>query len=159
MSLIKKRRESGNQGLSNFAFPSMFPNMINDSLLGRDFFDLGFGNTVFPGNTLPAVNIMETKDNFMIEVAAPGMKRDDFKITLDNNMLIISSETEENSEEKDEDYTRKEFYYSSFQRSFTLPQSVIADKISAKYSDGILNITVPKTEEAKKKVKEIQITA
>ena len=88
----------------------------------------------------------------MIEVAAPGMKREDFKIELDNDVLTISSNREERQEEKDGNYTRKEYSYQSFQRSFSLPQnSVKVDEIKANYVDGILKITIPKTEDAKKK--------
>jgi HSP20 family protein len=88
----------------------------------------------------------------MIEVAAPGMKRDDFKIELDNDVLTISSKREDSYEEKDGNYTRREFSYQSFQRSFSLPQNrVKGDEITAKYVDGVLRITVPKTEDAKVK--------
>jgi len=101
--------------------------------------------------TVPSINVKETKDEINIEVAAPGMDKGDFNITLENDYLVISGEKKENKEEKDQDYTRKEFNYESFQRSFYLPKDMVkADKIDAKYKDGILNITVPKTEEAKK---------
>jgi HSP20 family protein len=103
---------------------------------------------------LPSVNIAETNDSFNIEVAAPGMKRDDFKVELDNNVLTISSEVENKKEEKDKEgnYTRKEFSYQSFQRSFALPENKVeGEKIAARYADGILHITVPKKEEAKVK--------
>lgn len=134
------------------ALPSLMENFF-----GRDLFDLG--NIASPGATLPAVNIKDTKDSYIVEVAAPGMKKDDFKIKLDNNQLIISSEKETKEEEHEEDYTRKEFSYESFQRSFNLPQSAVADNISAKYSDGVLNITIPKKEEAKQKPsREIKIS-
>jgi len=111
--------------------------------------------------TLPAVNVRETNDNFIIDVAAPGMKRDEFKVELDNNVLTISSQHEEKDEQQDEtiNYTRREFNYQSFQRSFTLPEDKVeGEKISARYLDGILNITVPKKDEAKvKPVKQITI--
>jgi HSP20 family protein len=104
---------------------------------------------------------METNDDFKIEVAAPGMKRNDFKVELDNNVLTISSQLENNREEKDENgnYTRREFSYQSFQRSFSLPEKKVqGDKITARYVDGILHVTVPKTEEAKvKPVKQIAV--
>ena len=134
------------------ALPSLMENFF-----GRDLFDLG--NIAAPGATLPAVNIRETKDSFIVEVAAPGMKKNDFKVKLDNNQLIISSEREIKEEDRDEDYTRKEYSYESFQRTFTLPQSAIADNITAKYADGVLNIVIPKKEEAKQKpAKEIKIS-
>ena len=103
---------------------------------------------------MPAVNVRESNDNFLIEVAVPGMKRDDFNVELDNNILTISSTKEDNHEEKgrDGEYTRREFSYQAFQRSFSLPEAKVeGGKISAKYTDGILYVTVPKKEEAKVK--------
>ena len=133
-------------------FPAI-PSLMEDFLL-RDLFDSSNGNWKSSGATLPAVNIGETNDAFVIEVAAPGMKREDFHVELDNNMLTISSAREEKTEETEKDnlYSRREFSYQSFQRSFALPENKIeGDKISAKYTDGILYITVPKKEEAKVK--------
>ncbi len=103
---------------------------------------------------MPAVNIMENDNEFQVEVAAPGMKKDDFKIELDNNVLVISSEREHKEEEKDEkgNYCRREFRYASFRRSFTLPEGKVnVDKINAKYTDGVLQIHLPKREEVKPK--------
>ena len=99
----------------------------------------------------PAVNIVEGKDEFRIEVAAPGLEKDDFKINLENDQLSISVNKEVKKEEKDETYTRMEFSYNSFCRSFTLPKTVEGDKIVASHKDGILTIHVPKKEEAKPK--------
>jgi HSP20 family protein len=120
-----------------------------------DFFDSDTMNYEFMTNsTVPAVNIKETKDDFVVEVAAPGMKKDDFKIELDNNLLMISSEKEEEHEEKqDGEYTRKEFMYQSFRRSFTVPKTIEDGKIDATYKDGVLSIHLPKKEEAKQKPK------
>jgi HSP20 family protein len=100
---------------------------------------------------VPRVNITEQDDGFGVEIAAPGMKKDDFKIELDNDMLTVSSEVSESQEEEVKSYTRKEFSYHSFRRSFYLPNTVEVDKINAKYNDGILNLWIPKKEEAKKK--------
>lgn len=100
--------------------------------------------------TLPAVNITETKDDYMISLAAPGMKKSDFNVDIEGNMVTISSEKEEKKEEKDEKHTRKEYNYSSFTRSFTLPEDVNKEKIVALYEDGILKLQLPKKEEAKK---------
>jgi HSP20 family protein len=97
----------------------------------------------------PAVNIAENKDEYRIEVAAPGLEKDDFKVNLDHNVLTISSEKEHQSEDKDGNYTRKEFNYATFKRSFTLPDSVNSESISAVHKNGILFITIPKREEAK----------
>jgi HSP20 family protein len=99
---------------------------------------------------VPAVNITETKDDYQVSLAVPGMKKDDFKIDVDGSMLTISSEKEENKEEKDKKFTRKEYNYSSFSRSFTLPEEINKEKIEAKYDDGVLKISLPRKEEAKK---------
>ena len=106
-------------------------------------------NTLNPVS-MPAVNIVENKDNFEVSLAAPGMQKDDFKIDIDANTLTISAEREENKEEKADRYTRKEFNYSSFSRSFSLPDWVNKDKIDASYEHGLLKLVLPKTEEAKR---------
>jgi HSP20 family protein len=119
-----------------------------EGLLGRDFNEfLGTDVAV----TLPAVNVLESKDDFRIEVAAPGLKKENFKLNVNQNRLTIASEVEIEQEQKQEKYTRREFSYQSFQRSFTLPQAVDTDKIAATYVDGVLLITLPKREEAKVK--------
>lgn len=106
----------------------------------------------------PAVNVAESKNEYRIEVAAPGLDKKDFKINLENDLLTISANKEESKEEKDENYTRKEFSYSSFSRTFTLPEIVDGEKISAEHKKGVLTIHVPKLEEHKvKPVKEIAI--
>ncbi len=115
-------------------------------------------NDVFDGGTglwgremnIPAVNIKEQKDDYLVSLAVPGMQKDDFKIDVEGNMLTISCEKKEKKEEKDVRYTRKEYNYSSFERSFTLPDEVIKEKIDAHYEDGLLKISLPKKEEAKK---------
>lgn len=141
-------------------FPAI-PSLLND-FITDDWFNSSLSNWKSAGATLPAVNVRETNDDFKIEVAAPGMKRDDFKVELDNNVLTISSQREDSREEKgnDGDYTRREFSYQAFQRSFTLPENhVEGDKIAARYVDGILQITVPKKEEAKvKPAKQIAVS-
>ncbi len=103
------------------------------------------------GGTLPKVNIAETNDDFRVEVAAPGMKKEDFRVELDNDMLSIRSEAAAKDGEKEAQYTRREFSYQSFKRTFYLPNTVETDKIKAKYSDGILYLVIPKKEEARKK--------
>jgi HSP20 family protein len=107
------------------------------------------------------VNIKEDEDEFVLEVAAPGMKKDDFKINYDNGRLTICSERKNEREEKEgEIINRREFSYQAFQRSFSVAENVIeADKIKASYTDGILNIRLPKREEVKPKpAKEIKIS-
>lgn len=145
---------------NNTLFPTI-PSLFDD-FFRRDWLDSSLANWRESGATLPAVNVKESNDDFQIEVAAPGMTRDDFKVELDNNVLTISSGREQKNEEKDEkgNYTRREFSYQSFQRSFSLPESkVLGDKISARYSDGILYVTVPKSEDAKvKPAKQIAIS-
>ncbi len=138
---------------SNGTFFPTIPSLIDD-VFNRDWLDSSLANWRVSGATLPAVNVMETNDEYKIEVAAPGMKRSDFKVELDNNVLVISSERQDSTDEKDSkgNYTRREFSYRSFQRSFSLPENkVVGDKISAKYADGVLYVTVPKAEEAKVK--------
>ena len=106
-------------------------------------------------NTVPPVNIKETETTFVVELAAPGKRKEDFNIELDDNVLTISSESKHEKEEKDSDgkYTRKEFSYSSFKRAFTLPEIVNESDINASYENGVLHITLPKREEALPKPK------
>ena len=99
--------------------------------------------------SVPAVNIMEHKDEYQVSLAAPGLNKEDFKIDVDGNMLTISSEKEKNREEKDKRFTRKEYSYSSFSRSFTLPEEINKEKIEAKYEDGVLKLCLPRKEETK----------
>lgn len=126
-------------------FSSWFDNFFENSL-GTEF--LSNFNT---GITLPAVNIKENSDNFILELAIPGMKKSDFTIDVENKVLSISSEVKRENEETNDNYTRREFGYSSFKRTFTLPDSVESDKVKATYKDGILMVTLPKREEAKQK--------
>lgn len=137
MTLVKRNH--------NGLFPSLWNDFFND-----DWFDR---SPVSVRGTVPAVNIKEEDDLFALEVAAPGLKRDDFKVEVDNNVLTISSEMKHEHEEKDDKgtYTRREFGYQSFKRSFTLPDSVAGDKIVAKYEDGVLRVKLPKRDEAKPK--------
>jgi len=134
------------------AWPSLVEEFFNGDIFPR-FFDAE------TRKSLPAVNIIESKDDYRIELAAPGLHKDDFKINLENNVLTVSSEKEENREKEEDKVMRKEFSYYSFSRSFTLPQTVNADKISASHKDGVLQISIPKREEAKEKpVREIKIS-
>lgn len=145
--------------LSNDWFPT-FPSLVNRFFEG-DLMDWNNENFAGSNSTLPAVNVKENDNEYLIEVAAPGLKRSDFKVNYDNGRLTISSEKRVEHEEKDgEKVTRREFSYQSFQRSFTIPETTVAvDKITAKYEDGILHITLPKREEVKPKpAKEIKIS-
>jgi HSP20 family protein len=130
------------------------------ALLANDFFRNNFFGDVLDdaSTSTPAVNIAEGSDAYTIEVAAPGLAKNDFKVNLDHNVLTISSSKENKKEEKDGNYTRQEFSYSTFSRSFTLPESVENEKISASYKEGILYVSIPKKEEAKvKPAREIAI--
>jgi HSP20 family protein len=119
----------------------------------EDFFNEEWMDNRSVSNTLPAVNVKENADNFSLELAAPGLKKEDFKIKLENDLLTISRAHEEKNEETDEkgNYTRREFFYSAFSRSFRLPETVDGEKIDAKYIDGVLHLTLPKKEEAVEK--------
>lgn len=99
--------------------------------------------------TVPAVNISENKDTYNVSLAVPGKKKKDFKIDVQGDLLTISAESEELKEEKDEKFTRKEYNFSSFSRSFTLPQEVNKEKIEANYEDGVLKLILPKSENKK----------
>jgi HSP20 family protein len=127
----------------------MVTNLFDNDL--GDFFGKRFSD--------PAANIIENNDAFMLDIAAPGMKKDDFKINLENNVLNISAEFEDQKREEGKNYTRKEFYYGSFSRAFTLPKTIDLELIKADYEDGILKITLPKKQDAKIEMKkEIRIS-
>lgn len=128
---------------------NVWPNLVEEFFNNDVLFPRFFDNEV--RKSLPAVNIVESKDDYKIEVAAPGLNKEDFKIDLENNVLTVSSEREEKKEANEEKVMRKEFSNYSFTRSFTLPMTVNADKIEASHKDGILYITIPKKEEAKEK--------
>lgn len=130
-------------------FNSAFDNFFND--------DNGFISALSKGTSMPAVNTSETKDDFIVEVAAPGMDKNDFKVELDNNVLTISSEKEDSTEDNEKNYTRKEYNYSSFFRSFRLPDNVKPDKIKANYKDGVLQVTLPKAEPVEPETKSIAV--
>ena len=144
MSLIKRNKD---------LLPSFSRFWDDDDYFNRGLMNWGLSNFSDSNTTLPAVNIREAEDSYVVEMAAPGMKKGDFKIELDNNILTISSEkAEEHEENGKEKYSRKEFSYQSFQRSFSLPKEVVdEEKIKAHYKDGVLNLTIPKKEAAKQK--------
>lgn len=138
----------------NPQLPSLF-----DRFFDTELFDWANRHFSATNTTMPSVNILETEDHFEVEVAAPGLKKSDFKVQLDRDVLTISSEKRDEKEEKEgERFTRREFSYQSFSRSFTLPNSADSDKIKATYTDGILKVVIPKREEAKPKpAKQIEI--
>jgi len=132
-------------------------NPLSDMM--TNFFDHDLGDFFGKRFNDPAANIIENQDSFQLEIAAPGLVKNDFKINLDNNILTISAEIEDEKREEGKNYSRKEFYYGSFSRSFNLPKTIDLDKIKADYESGILKIALPKKEEAKVELKkEIKIS-
>lgn len=107
--------------------------------------------------TVPAVNINESGKAFTLSVAAPGLRKDDFHVDVQGNILTISAEQESSSEEKDDNYSRQEYNFSSFSRSFTLPESVKADAIEAEYKHGVLELTLPKREEDQQRSTKVDV--
>ncbi len=127
--------------------PSLFDRFFDGEMF--DWNNRNFSNT---NTTLPSVNIKDNADAFTVEVAAPGFEKGDFKIELNRNTLTVSSEKQvENETKEGELFTKREFSYQSFTRSFTLPQIADGDKIEAAYDKGILTVNIPKREEAKPK--------
>jgi HSP20 family protein len=125
------------------------------NLFDDDFFPVLTNRT----SSMPAVNIKENEKNFTLELAVPGMDKKDLKIDINEDVLTISSETSNETEENVDGYKRKEFSYSSFCRSFYIPENVNKDKIEASYKDGILSVELPKQEEEKNKIsKQIKIS-
>lgn len=141
-------------GRTNKVFKPVY-NDVFESLFNTDSF-----LTKDNQSRIPAVNISESENGFQIELAAPGLKKEDFKISLDQDLLSISADKSEESVKSDEEkkYNRKEYSYSSFLRTFTLPETADSENIVAEYSDGVLNITVAKKEEAKVQSREIAIS-
>lgn len=141
---------------SNFNRLPSLPSWFDD-ILGKSFGN-EFMSNFNTGITLPAVNVLDTNNEFIVEMAVPGLKKSDFVVHVDNNILSVGAEIKSETNEENENYTRREFGYSSFKRTFAIPDSVESDHIFAEYNDGILKITLPKREEAKKKpLKNIEI--
>lgn len=129
-------------------FSNLMENFFNDNFFSREF-----------STAVPAVNVSEDNDKFCVELSAPGFNKEDFRVESDNKVLLISAEHKTENEDKTKTYTRKEFSYGSFRRTFSLPETVNDEKIDAKYENGILKITLPKKDEAKvKPAKEIKIS-
>jgi len=137
-------------------FPALFDDFFRP---WNEWFD---NDSNFLGRTgrIPSVNITENKDEYNVSLAVPGMKKDDFKIDLSGNLLTVSCEKEEKKKGKDGQYSHEEYNYSSFTRSFTLPEDVDKENIDAHYEDGVLNIKLSKKEEARKikTVKQIYVS-
>lgn len=129
---------------------ALFPALMND-IFKPDW----FGGMENMNTNVPAVNIKENEDNFELELSVPGFKKDDFNLEIDESVLTISSEVKSKNETKEDKYTRREFYFSSFKRSFTLPETIDEAKINANYEDGILRLSLPKKEDALPKPKRL----
>ncbi|HLN54395.1 MAG TPA: Hsp20/alpha crystallin family protein [Bacteroidales bacterium] len=139
--------------ITRSSFRPFFPSLFDD-----DFFS-SMPSTNRMNTHMPAVNIREDEKNYFLELAVPGMDKKDLKIDIDEDVLTISSEQKNEHEDKQDGYTRKEFSYSSFARSFYIPENVNKDNINASYKDGILTVSFPKQEEEKRKItKEVKIS-
>lgn len=145
MTLVKFANGHKNNGL-NPLFTDVFDSILNDTFLSDKFI-----------NKTPAVNIAETENDFHIELAAPGLSKEDFKISVEKNILTVSAEKKTEAEVADKKYSKKEFNYTAFNRTFTLPETVDYAKIDAAYTDGILKLNVAKKEEAKIQTREISV--
>jgi len=131
--------------------PAYWDDFFNDRVFN------GF-NSSYQNSTSPAVNIEEGDKEFTIEVAVPGLSRKDFRIEVEDDVLTISSEDQHKKEEKKRNYTRREFSYHSFKRSFQLPETIDQDQIKASHESGVLNITLPKKDEVVQKApKQIEV--
>jgi len=129
-------------------YNNWFPKFFDDNFVKE--LDQWFGNQ--PGSSLPAVNVKEDEHAYQLEVAVPGMNKDDFRVELDHDVLRIAAHREEKNEDKDQQgkYTRREFRSRSFQRSFRLPENGIkSDQIEARYENGVLYLNLPKQEALK----------
>jgi HSP20 family protein len=127
----------------------LLPSLLTDFFDADRFFAPDWFERSMKKMDVPMVNIKENGKEFLIELAAPGFNKGDFKVEVEDNLLTISAERKEEKKEKDERFTRKEFSYNSISRSFTLPEAAKADKIDAKFTDGILYLNIPKREEVK----------
>jgi HSP20 family protein len=144
MTLVKFN--DGNKSVMAPGFNDIFESFFNDSF---------FSDRMI--SRVPAVNISETEGEYHIELAAPGLKKEDFKISLDRNLLNISAERKSEHHEENKKYNKREYSYSSFVRSFALPDSADDARIEAEYTDGILNVNVAKKEEAKMVARQISV--
>ncbi len=142
MTMLTVRPETGRIHAPRFSnlieniFENEFPSFLTNEFLKH---------------TAPSVNIKETKEAYNIEVSAPGFSKESFNVKVEDSILTISGEAKEEKLEEGSKFTRKEFTHNSFKRSFTLPKTIVADKIGAGYENGILKVTLPKMEEAKAK--------
>jgi HSP20 family protein len=151
MTLIKWKKPSenglpNNQIIYNTPFTGLMENFFGDDFLTKEY-----------ASFVPSANVSEETDRFNLELSAPGFEKENFKIVLNKGVLNISGEHKSEKEATEKNYTRKEYNYGSFQRSFTLPEEVNEDKIDAKYENGILKVVLPKKEGKIQTAKEITI--
>ncbi|MEW6467393.1 MAG: Hsp20/alpha crystallin family protein [Bacteroidota bacterium] len=150
MTLIKWKRPNGvlRRPAMLPEFRSLFDDLMMDDFFGRDF-----------AHHMPAVNISEDNDGFRVELSAPGFSKEEMKVSIENDVMTISAERKTEKSEEERNYTRKEFNYGSFTRSFTLPETADLEKVDAKYENGILILSIAKKDSAKVSTKkEIQIS-
>ncbi|HXU26043.1 MAG TPA: Hsp20/alpha crystallin family protein [Bacteroidia bacterium] len=152
MTLVKWRRplENGQvnrNAMYNSPLSGLFNNIWRDEFLTNEY-----------AQFVPAVNLSEEEGQYVVELSAPGFDKNDFKIEVNAGILTVSGKHETEKEVKEKNYTRKEFNYGSFQRSFSLPEEINEEAIDAKYENGILKMALPKKEEVKKAAKEIKVS-
>ena len=152
MTLVKWQRPSANghknnQLIYNSPLSELFDNFFRDHLLTKEY-----------AQFVPAVNVSEEEGKYLVELSAPGFEKNDFKIELNQGVLTISGKHQVEKEVKEKTFTRKEFNYGAFQRSFSLPEEINEAEIEALYENGILKIVLPKKEESKRTPKEIKIS-
>jgi HSP20 family protein len=145
MTLVKFANGQKSRAVNPF-FSDVFDSILNDSFLSDKL-----------STRVPAVNIAETENEFQIELAAPGLKKEDFKISVDKNVLSVSADKKTENVEEGKKFSKREYSYNSFTRSFTLPEVADHSKIEAEYTDGILKLNVAKKEEAKIQSREIAV--
>ena len=160
MKLIRRQRQD--RGLTQSRGGGLAPfNDLNrirseiDRFFQDPFSALTQGTSFFEGWT-PALDIYEDKDKYVVKAELPGLKNEDIDVSLEGNTLTISGERKREEEKEEGDTYRSERYFGRFQRTVTLPAAVDASKIQATYKDGVLTVTVPKTEEAKPKQIEVK---
>jgi HSP20 family protein len=146
MTLVKFNEGKNRGSLARQGFDDIFESVLNDTFLSDRMV-----------SRVPAVNVSETDGHYHIELAAPGLKKEDFKVNLDRDMLTISAEQQSEQKENDKKYNKCEYNYASFVRSFTLPDSANDEGIEAEYTDGVLKINVAKREEARTASRQIEI--
>ena len=149
------KRNGGVSTPTRSVFSDFFTDI--DRMFDNDFFLMPMNLKRQMEGKVPSVNIRDKEKEYLIEVAAPGMKKEDFNIDMEEGMLTISSQREEDKTEERENYKRREYNYSSFSRSFNLPENVKSEEIKAHYEDGILSLTIPKKQEQEKPKQKIKI--